>query len=74
MEYGRMPWRKCRKKPVVVEFREPQTTKHGKTETIDTLEGVLLAEKGKHYIIRGTRGELYPIEIEIFYETYEILE
>jgi len=64
-----LSWRKARKKPVVVEFREVD----GATELINTREGALVAELGKHYIIRGIEGEHYPIEIEVFKKTYDIV-
>ena len=62
-------WRKARKKPVVIKFREVK----GEKEAIQTREGVLLAYKGQDYVIRGIKGELYPISKEIFRETYEVL-
>lgn len=62
-------WRKARKKPVVVEFREIE----GERELVYTKEGVLYAFK-RHYIIRGVNGELYPIDKKIFAETYEVLD
>ena len=64
-----MTWRKARKKPVVVEFREV-TTK----EAIETREGMLFAYPDEDYIIRGVDGETYPIKITIFNKTYEVLE
>jgi len=76
-------WRKARKKPVIVEFREvnPEVDLFDsedkvwrKGEIIRTLEGELRAFTDKHFIIRGVNGELYPIEKEIFFKTYEILE
>jgi len=63
-------WKKCRKKPIIVEFREVE----GEEEIIKTKEGDLMAHKNKSFIIRGAKGELYPIDKKIFYETYEILE
>ena len=42
--------------------------------SVKTLEGLsydLIANK--HVIIRGVRGEFYPIEINIFNETYELI-
>ena len=56
-----MTWRKARKKPVVVEFREV-TTK----EAIETREGMLFAYPDEDYVIRGVDGELYPIKKTIF--------
>lgn len=63
-------WKKARKKPIVIEFREPKYER----EIIRTLEGSLVAEKGRDLVIKGLRGELYPIKIDIFKETYEVLE
>ncbi len=37
---------------------------------VETLEGTMYAERGD-WIIRGVKGELYPIKNEIFLETYE---
>jgi hypothetical protein len=70
-------WKKCRKKPVVVEFREviPNTTRLGREmEEIGTREGVLMAYPDKDFIIKGVEGELYPISKEIFHKTYDVLE
>jgi len=65
-----MTWRKCRKKPLVVEFREVE----GDFEVIKTLEGDLGAHKEKSFIMRGVNGEIYPIDKGIFYKTYDILK
>jgi len=62
-------WRKVRKKPIVVEFREVD----GK-EQIETREGVLTAKQEEDYIIRGVDGEIYPIKKSIFYRTYDVIE
>jgi len=69
-------WKKARKKPVVVEFREPiPNFRHRvESEEIQTPEGPLYAVPGMHYVIRGVKGELYPIEKEIFEETYEVID
>jgi len=74
-------WRKARKKPVVVEFREPEPNgehfdgeKWVKAEFINTLEGTLVAVLGRDYVIRGVNGELYPIRKDIFNQTYEVIE
>lgn len=40
---------------------------------ISTLEGSMCAHDGD-YIIKGVHGELYPIQKEIFEETYEVLQ
>ena len=39
---------------------------------ISTLEGSVCAHDGD-YIIKGVHGELYPIQKEIFEETFEVL-
>lgn len=57
-------WKKCRKKPIVVEARPAIVG-----ETVETLEGTLTAKEG--YIIRGVKGECYPITREIFEATYD---
>jgi len=71
-------WKKARKKPVVIEFREvepdsPNTMDMGR-ERIETREGILIAYKGRDYVIRGVEGELYPISKKIFKKTYEMLK
>lgn len=40
---------------------------------ISTLEGVMTADAGD-FIIRGVKGEFYPIKEAIFRETYEPVE
>ena len=81
-------WRKARKKPVVVEFREvipnpshiienPLSIGEAMSnicETIETLEGTLIAFKNNDFIIRGVEGEIYPIKKDIFYKTYDVIE
>jgi len=76
-------WRKARKKPVIVEFREvepklerfnPETKEWEKGELVYTKEGTLFARCNRDYIIRGIEGELYPIRKDIFYKTYDVLE
>jgi hypothetical protein len=63
-------WKKARKKPVIVHYREVM----GDVEKILTREGSLYGYQGKDYIIRGVKGELYPIKKEIFEETYDVIE
>jgi len=63
-------WHHAAKKYVVVDFREVE----GEGETIETMEGKLLAVRGRDFIIRGVQGELYPIRKDIFYQTYDVLE
>lgn len=40
---------------------------------IDTLEGVMCMTKD-HYLIIGAKGEIYPCRIDVFNETYNIIE
>lgn len=40
---------------------------------VKTLEGVMVGRVGD-WIIRGVKGELYPIKPDIFEATYEVLE
>jgi len=62
-------WRKARKRPVVVEFREVT----GAREIIETREGKLTAIRGHDFIIRGVEGEEYPITKRTFRRTYNVL-
>ena len=39
---------------------------------IPTLEGLMTARQDD-YVIRGVKGELYPVKSEIFHETYEAI-
>lgn len=43
------------------------------TIMINTLEGEMRANKGD-FIVKGVRGELYPVKPDIFWETYEDVE
>ncbi|MBD3405107.1 MAG: hypothetical protein GF411_03095 [Candidatus Lokiarchaeota archaeon] len=61
-------WKKARKKPVLVEFREVEFDEHG----VETLEGYKPCNKDEHFIIRGVEGEVYPIKKSIFFKTYII--
>ena len=73
-----MTWGKARKKPIVIEFREvePNSNLNGldRSEVIHTREGIIQGYPGKDFIIRGIKGELYPIKKNIFFETYEVVE
>jgi len=62
-------WKKARKKPITIEFREVN-----KIERIKTREGELTAYPQRDYIIRGVKGETYPISKEIFEQTYQIIQ
>lgn len=59
----------ARKKPVEVEVFGPLNL----WKTIETREGTLTAEPGD-YIIRGVDGEVYPIDPDVFEETYEVVD
>lgn len=69
-------WRPARKKPVEVEFRGPYTD----PDVIETIEGDFevdgeyIDEHGGFVLIRGVEGEVYPCAIDIFRETYEVIE
>jgi hypothetical protein len=60
-------WYKVRKKPVVVLAMQLE-----KDTAIDTLEGRMQAKAGD-WLIKGVKGELYPVRRDIFEETYEII-
>lgn len=62
-------WKKCRKKPIVVEFREAHEDGEHLTNDLDGREYFVNPET--HFIIRGIKGELYSIDKEVFHETYE---
>jgi hypothetical protein len=73
-----------RKKPVEIEavrwegnnlseiqrFYKPDGILIGDQIAIHTLEGRMLANTGD-WIIKGVKGEFYPIKNDIFLETYE---
>lgn len=67
-------WRSARKRPVEIEFRGPYTD----TDTVETIEGTFevdeqyLDEHGGYVIVRGVDGEVYPVALDIFQETYDI--
>lgn len=69
-------WKSARKKPVEVEFQGPFTD----IREVNTLEGYFevdesyIEEHGGFVIIRGVDGEKYPCALDIFRETYEVLE
>jgi len=77
-------WRKARKKPIVVEFREVErkipiasdlVVNDIWGEEIKTIEGnTLFVEAKKNFIIRGIEGEIYPCMKDIFAKTYDIVE
>lgn len=61
-------WKRCRKKPIEVEYRDAVAG-----ELVATREGELRAREGD-YVIRGVQGECYPIGKDIFHQTYDVLE
>jgi hypothetical protein len=77
-----MTWRKARKKPIIIEFREVHQHKCGNVnnngetkigEFVKTHEGTLFADYTKDFIIKGVDGELYPIKKAIFEKTYDVI-
>lgn len=64
---GALSWRKCTKRPVTIEFRDAVPG-----EVITTIDGTRITMTADHLVMRGTRGELYPITKAIFHETYVI--
>lgn len=58
----------------VCEFMQCTVTNDPILETIriSTLEGTMTASKGD-WIIRGVRGEFYPVKPDIFASTYELV-
>jgi hypothetical protein len=46
---------------------------HRAWASIETLEGVMRAELND-WIIKGVKGELYPVKDEIFKQTYEAVD
>ena len=69
-------WKDARKRPVEIEFKGPFSIPC----TIETLEGEYtideeyLEEHDEYVIIRGIEGEVYPCALDIFEETYEVLD
>lgn len=63
-------WKKCKKLPITVEFREVEQDESG----METLEGYKPCSPDEHFIMRGVKGEIYPITKEIFHQTYEVVE
>jgi len=57
---------KARKKPILI--KAIQVTEPFEVET---LEGVMQG-KVMDYLVKGIKGELYPVDKEIFEESYEV--
>lgn len=59
---------KARKKPIIIkaiQVLEPFE--------VETTEGIMKG-KSMDYLVKGVKGELYPIDRKIFEETYDTLE
>lgn len=55
-----------------IPFHESRPRNYGQLWCeIKTSNGVVEAYEGRDYIIKGTQGEIYPCQIEIFEEIYE---
>jgi len=77
-------WKKCRKKPIVVQFREVEEKEVAYVtdgiprqvwgEWTTTREGKLFAVAHVDLIIKGVDGETYPIKKNIFEKTYERID
>lgn len=65
-----MEWQSARKKPITVGFREVKPDETG----VETLEGYRPCNPEEHYIIVGVFGEEYPIQKDIFEETYDVVK
>jgi hypothetical protein len=81
--------KKYRKKPVVVEAwqavfgcmpdwilqaEKDDMVRLNLTEVYDYLHSTWIRYEIGDYIVKGTRGELYPVKKEVFEETYEEVE
>lgn len=72
-----MKWKKARKKPLIVEYREPRPLEtygpHSKKgETVQTGHGTAMAFCGEDLII-ADGVFAYPIKIHIFRATYDLI-
>ena len=57
--------RRYRKKPVVIHALKMEVP-----FTVQTMEGAMTGKAGD-FLVFGVRGEMYPVDAEIFDETYE---
>ncbi len=67
-EVPRLDFRKAVKKPIpmqVIQINEPFE--------VETMEGVFSAKAGD-FLVVGVRGEMYAIDQQIFYQTYDFVE
>lgn len=60
--------KKYKKRPVIVEAYQTDIE-----EEIETLEGTMTASPGD-WIVKGIKGERYPVKPDIFIKTYEPIE
>ena len=60
--------KKYRKKPVTI-----QAIQVLQPFEVETLKGVMTGKKGD-WLVKGIKGELYPVDNKIFKETYEVLK
>ena len=60
---------KCRKKPLIVDFREVT-----KPELVTTAHGRVRAEVGDFILLDPESGDTWPIKRDIFEETYEVVD
>ena len=63
-------FKQCRKLPIIVHFREVKPNE----KDVETLEGYKACDSKTHFIMKGIKGELYPIKKSIFFESYEVLK
>jgi hypothetical protein len=61
-------WHKCRNLPLLREYRKVEPDETG----VETLEGYSDGINPEtHFIMKGVKGELYPIRKDIYETTYE---
>ena len=70
-------WVDMRGRPISVELFDADSDSNpramGIGMQIPTLEGLRLAQPGD-WIVKGVKGEFYPIKDDIFEQTYELVE
>jgi hypothetical protein len=59
---------KYRKKPLVIEASQIPVPFE-----VETIEGTMKGKAGD-YLVRGIKGEQYPVDREIFEESYELVK
>jgi hypothetical protein len=69
-------WFDARKQPVQVEATGP----YDDPSVVETMEGDFevdeeyIDEHGGYYLIKGTQDEIYPCGVDVFKDTYEVIE